>query len=345
MPATRRLSAALFASLVTLAAAGLASAQAPRAAVARIVVQEADGVAQGSGALIDARGEYGLVVTNWHVVRDATGPIEVLFPSGFRSRARSLKLDDDWDLAALVIWRPPTSPLRLASAAPRPGDPLTICGYGPGPYREATGRCTEYYAPGVGLPQELVELDVAARQGDSGGPILNQRGEVAGVLFGSGQGTTLGSFGGRVGRFLASLSPGIQTPGNPAGVGRPANTAIASAPPPANAPQRVAATMARRDLAPPPARSEPVDRYGALAAADRSAPGEPSTERPTATLPAANAITGQPSPPPPVVALIPGVGQPAASASDVPGWFDTARSIFAAIGVGFVCLQLVRLAT
>jgi hypothetical protein len=55
----------------------------------------------------------------------------------------------------------------------------------------------------------MVELDVEARQGDSGGPIFNQRGELAGVLFGAGQGTTLGSFGPRVSTFLATLAPDI----------------------------------------------------------------------------------------------------------------------------------------
>jgi hypothetical protein len=56
---------------------------------------------------------------------------------------------------------------------------------------------------------EMVELNVEARQGDSGGPILNGRGEIAGVLFGAGQGTTLGSFAPRVSTFLASLAPDI----------------------------------------------------------------------------------------------------------------------------------------
>ena len=43
----------------------------------------------------------GLVVTNWHVVRDATGQVEVVFPDGFRSAAKVLATDPDWDLAAL----------------------------------------------------------------------------------------------------------------------------------------------------------------------------------------------------------------------------------------------------
>lgn len=181
----------------------------PHPAVARIIAPEKGATAYGSGTLVDVRDNYGLVVTNWHVVRDATGVVEVVFPNGFRSHARPLKVDSDWDLAALVIWRPPIEPVKLAAKPPRPGDLLTIHGHGQGQYRIATGRCTAYYAPHVNFPQEMVELDVEARQGDSGGPIFNQCGELAGVLFGAGQGTTLGSFGPRVSNFLATLAPDI----------------------------------------------------------------------------------------------------------------------------------------
>jgi hypothetical protein len=185
------------------------TSQQPHPAVVRVVVPEGEATSFGSGTLVDVREKFGMVITNWHVVRDAKGPIEVIFPGGFTSKARALKVDADWDLAALVIWRPPVEPVKIAALAPLAGDQLTICGYGPGVYRSATGRCTQYYSPKENLPQQMVELNVEARQGDSGGPIFNSRGELAGVLFGAGQGTTLGSFGGRVDAFLASLAPDI----------------------------------------------------------------------------------------------------------------------------------------
>ena len=56
-------------------------------------------------------------------------------------------------------------------------------------------------------PYEMVELSVAARQGDSGGPILNSQGELAGVLWGAGWGTTSGSYSGRVAAFVAAIMP------------------------------------------------------------------------------------------------------------------------------------------
>jgi hypothetical protein len=187
----------------------------PHPAIARIVVPEKEGISYGSGTLIDARGQFGLVVTNWHVVRDAAGTITAEFPGGFKSPAQVVKTDKDWDLAALSVYRPQATPLPMTATAPQPGDWLTIAGYGSGQWRTATGKCTQYLAPGIDFPHEMVELSAEARQGDSGGPILNHRGEVAGVLFGSGPGYTSGSYGGRVLQFLATVIPG-GTPGSDA---------------------------------------------------------------------------------------------------------------------------------
>jgi len=159
----------------------------------------------GSGTLVAVEGSRGLVVTNWHVVRDAQGPPMVIFPDGFRSAAVVAKIDRDWDLAALVIWRPRAEPVRISPIPPQPGEPLSIAGYGGGNYRISSGRCTQYVSPGGKHAFEMVELSTPARQGDSGGPIFNRRGELAGVLFGSAAGTTSGSYCGRVDRFLAPV--------------------------------------------------------------------------------------------------------------------------------------------
>ncbi len=179
----------------------------PLPAIARIIVPEKDVVSYGSGSLIDVRDDYGLVVTNWHVVRDANGVISVLFPDGFSSKAEVVKVDKDWDLAALSIRKPAAAPLPMTATPPQPGQKLFIAGYGSGDFRAAAGNCLGYGSPEQGLPQELVEVDAEARHGDSGGPILNERGEIAGVLFGT-NGTTHGSYGGRVIQFLTSVLPG-----------------------------------------------------------------------------------------------------------------------------------------
>lgn len=184
-----------------------ASSQQPLPSVARITVPESDGFSQGTGTLVGAGGRFGLVVTAWHVVRDAAGTVTVSFPDGFQSTARILKTDRDWDLAALMIWRPTFAPIPLATKAPHPGDVLTIAGYGSGSYRAVSGRCTQYVSPSDHHPFEMVELSAVARQGDSGGPIFNTEGQLAGVLFGSDGGTTSGSHAGRVRLFLSTAWP------------------------------------------------------------------------------------------------------------------------------------------
>lgn len=184
---------------------GTVEPQRPHPAVARIVAPEADGVSYGSGTLVDATGEYGLVLTNWHVVKDATGEISVIFPEGFKSPAQVVKLDKDWDLAALVVWKPGALPVVISNTAPQLGESLTIAGYGEGQYRSVTGQCTQYLSPERHLPSEIVELSAPARNGDSGGPIFNARGELAGVLFGANRSSTAGSHSGRLNIFLAPL--------------------------------------------------------------------------------------------------------------------------------------------
>jgi len=292
----------------------------PHPAVARIIVPEGGATAFGSGTLVDVRDQYGLVVTNWHVVRDAQGVVAVKFPNGFRSHARPLKVDSDWDLAALVIWRPPIEPVQIAVVPPRPGDVLTIHGYGQGQYRFATGRCTAYYAPRQRWPQEMVELDVEARQGDSGGPIFNDRGELAGVLFGAGQGTTLGSFAPRVTNFLATLAPDIGQEKDDALV------AVADRP----APQ---VQQARHDDA-EPTSPYPSSAWSPTHSAVTSEQSRPSIEvSATPSMQLANAA-----------AVPQSAGEPL-SWDDLAGngWYESAKSGLALVGLAVIVIRLVKI--
>ncbi|NLE39713.1 MAG: trypsin-like peptidase domain-containing protein [Pirellulaceae bacterium] len=197
------LSILLILGLVDLAAARPASAPPKHPAVVRIIVKDGgSSLSLGSGALVAVSEQYGLVVTNWHVVRDGNGTATVVFPDGFSSPATVARVDRDWDLAALVIWRPRVQPIPLGNQRPEIGEPLWIAGYGKGSYRMVSGQCTQYLSPGRKLPFDMIELSAGARQGDSGGPILNQQGELAGVLFGAAWGKTSGSHCLRVRQFL-----------------------------------------------------------------------------------------------------------------------------------------------
>jgi hypothetical protein len=309
----------------------------PHPAVARIIVPEGNATSYGSGTLVDVRDQFGLVVTNWHVVRDNKGDIEVVFPDGFRSKARPLKVDADWDLAALVIWRPPAPPVAMADAAPQSGDQLTICGYGQGQYRAVTGRCTQYYSPKIDLPQHMVELDVEARQGDSGGPIFNERGELAGVLFGAADGTTLGSFGGRVESFLATLAPDI---------GRAADDALVERQPAAIAVSEQFAAL--KPVAVGSSKCGPNGcpcRNGVCARNSGATPrAKPASEGPAADAVAQGESTSEdvqwgPAPPAKEATQVAAVAPSLPLSGD---WTEDAKTVLAAIGALTLVVQVVR---
>jgi serine protease Do len=254
-------------------------------AVARIVAPGDGTISYGSGTLVYAGDQFGLVVTNWHVINEATGPISVHFPDGFYSLGTVQNVDRDWDLAMIAIRKPKASPVALAAKAPQPGEILTIAGYGSGHYRAASGVCTQYVAPGLKFPYEMVEVAVSARQGDSGGPIFNSSGELAGVLFGEGQGRTSGSYCGRVRWFLSSVVPNLNeravlaattplrpVPARPTGIdaltNQPRTTAAAQ--------DKAAANFASQPRGWQPAGTSPGDK-APLVASTRSA--EPPAAR------------------------------------------------------------------
>jgi hypothetical protein len=185
--------------------------------IARLVAFDKKGQSFGSCSYIGSAGNYGVIVSNWHVICEADGLVHVYFPSGFSSFGAIIQIDRKWDLAVIVISKPPVSiqPLPIMQTAPRPGEPLWIAGYGSGSYRIASGYCVEYLAPeiprnGAAPSYEIIKLSTTARQGDSGGPILNKNGELAGVLFGSDMVTsTAGSHCERVKWFLKQSNPVI----------------------------------------------------------------------------------------------------------------------------------------
>jgi hypothetical protein len=179
----------------------------PHPAVARIVALEGNVCSFGTGTLIASHEQYALLITNWHVIRDAKGQIEARFPNGQQVPAVLVAADPVWDLALLVTPPVAVAPVSLAPRVAMPGERLIIAGYGRGSYRAAAGPCVQFVAPGIGYPAEMLEVAVAARQGDSGGPIFNQQGQLAGVLFGTTGSRTIGSHSLRVQQFLNASQP------------------------------------------------------------------------------------------------------------------------------------------
>ena len=298
-------------------AQSMPSGQLPNPAIVRIIAPESDGVSYGSGALVAVNDTYGLVVTNWHVVRDAAAPVWVAFPNGFRSAATILKADRDWALAALAVWRPNVSPLPLATQPPRPGERLTIAGYGSGSFRAVSGQCTQYVSPGGNHPFEMVELSAPARNGDSGGPILNDRGEIAGVLFGSAYGQTTGSYCGRLRYFLSSAADDFQRlPAQPAAIAQQQST--------------------------------PLVPLAAIAAQPSSSVSASNNARASASMDSIPSSNGNIRKPSPVLTAIstklPPSSIPNSSSMAAASWFDQIRNYLAVIGILAVLIQGLRVA-
>lgn len=150
--------------------------------VCRIYVHDDNGQggrSLGSGTLIGKDERTGLVITCWHLFREGRSRISVVFPSGEDMPARLIGEDQANDLAAVII-NPParTEPLPLAAENPAVGSQLFSAGYGSnhtmlinaGAMRGFTASPAAYVLTGT------------AREGDSGGPVLNERNEVTGVL-------------------------------------------------------------------------------------------------------------------------------------------------------------------
>lgn len=189
--------------LAVLLLAGFTRADAPPDFCVRVFVTDRGGEhSMGSGTLLSPT----LIVTNWHVVKDADRryPVKILFPSWKVVAGRIVKADRRWDIAAIIIPKVDVTPAKIG-AKPEKGDDLTVHGYGMGLPATDTGKLTQFNMPDKHSPADLITIKPCkVRNGDSGGPILNAAGEYVGTLFG-GNATTKETMGTHVGRVLEVL--------------------------------------------------------------------------------------------------------------------------------------------
>lgn len=172
-----------------------------RKAVVRIELAKA----LGSGVLV----RRDLVLTAQHVI-DEGGEVKVVFEGEEPLVATVAGQDETWDLAALRIKEVAVTPVAVAVGRPRRGDRLTIAGHGGQGqgYRELAGRCTGIWLIPAGSSRpDLVEVDVWARLGDSGGAMVDGSSRLAGIISARGNGTvdTHGACAARIKTFLESL--------------------------------------------------------------------------------------------------------------------------------------------
>lgn len=156
------------------------------AATVRIVHHVGRGQSIGSGAVVEKTDRAALVLTCGHLFREGIGKVVVISPDQSMYDARVLAVDSAWDVAVLLIAAPVAPALPLASLPPSGSETLAYCGYGPqGRFASGAGRLLGYVRMQGTPSADTLQLAGAARQGDSGGPIVNARGQVVGVIVGT----------------------------------------------------------------------------------------------------------------------------------------------------------------
>lgn len=149
----------------------------------------------GSGFIVDKRG---YILTNAHVVADAVR-INVKLDSGEELTAKVIGTDELTDLAVLKIEAGKDLPVVKMgdSNQAQVGDWVIAIGSPFGLNRTVTAGIisqTQRATPSSTLFQRFIQTDAAINRGNSGGPLVNMKGEVIGVN--SQIATTNGDFNG-----------------------------------------------------------------------------------------------------------------------------------------------------
>mgnify|MGYP001247227834 CR=1 FL=1 len=147
----------------------------------------------GSGVIYKKAGDSAFVVTNHHVVRDATG-IEVTLSNGDRLEAELVGSDPLMDLAILQIDGSKIEKVAEfgTSSTVKPGEPAIAIG-NPLGFLEGTvtagiisniERTIPLDTDGDGVPDwnaEVIQTDASINPGNSGGALINIAGQVIGI--------------------------------------------------------------------------------------------------------------------------------------------------------------------
>lgn len=135
----------------------------------------------GSGAIVDGR--RGLVITNFHVVRNARA-VEVGLKDGRHFAAEPVALSPELDLAVLRIGARNLPSLELADSSKlQVGDYVVAIGnpFGIGQTVTAGIVSATNRALGQDDPRRFLQTDAPINPGNSGGPLIDLSGKVVGI--------------------------------------------------------------------------------------------------------------------------------------------------------------------
>ena len=139
------------------------------------------GIGSGSGAIISPDG---YIVTNHHVI-DGNASLEVIFSDGTKRSATLVGDDPLMDLALVKIEGTVPAYLPIGdSDALRQGETVIAIGSPLGEFKNSVtvGVVSALNRNlGEGAPEGLIQTDAAINRGNSGGPLLNMRGEIIGI--------------------------------------------------------------------------------------------------------------------------------------------------------------------
>jgi serine protease Do/serine protease DegQ len=150
----------------------------------------------GSGVIVDA--ENGLILTNFHVIKDSY-QINVTLTDGRELSAEIIGRDADTDVAVIQVEGENLSQIPMAdSSLLRVGDFVVAIGNPFGLGQTVTsGIVSALGRSGLGIEsiEDFIQTDASINLGNSGGALVNLRGELVGLntaIYGSGNQGNIG---------------------------------------------------------------------------------------------------------------------------------------------------------